>query len=217
MAADKPKNKELKTGKLEKEIQQQERKPMDLEITYPHLNKKALRTGKFKRITNWSLLGSAAVTGIVNLCVGGKPWCFIVIVSIWVFWLNFLSKPLIENTVIGRLSQLLTSVSILLIVIDLIYGNGFYPFVVPIVVFSFLIALAAIFFFGFKKQKRNVMPMIWVSLSALLITGVSALGAYPFSWPIIVLGSLGLAFFLFCIICFREPLQRELSKRFHVK
>lgn len=156
------------------------------------------------------------ISAVVNISTGGKAWSLIVVAGAWMFWLNIVKKPLIENSAANRLSQLLLSSCATLMVIDLIYGSGFMHLVLPILMFSMLIILGAIFFLNFRKQRRNLMPLYYMVGGAGLTVLGAFIGILRFNWATIVLAGISAFYLAISIIWFRAPLLTELKKRFHV-
>lgn len=132
-------------------------------------------------------------------------------------WLNLVKKPLVENSAANRLAQLLISACALLLVIDIVHGHGFMHLVLPILLFSTLIILGAIFFLNFRKQRRNLMPLYYMVGGAILAVIGAFIGIMQMTWATKVLGGISAGYLVISIIWFRKPLFTELKKRFHVK
>lgn len=192
---------------------------MDINKSYPKISKRLFVVQKIRRLLAYIFLISSLICVFLNLVSGGQAWSIIVICAEWLFWTNILSRPLIENNVHGRISQLVWSACILLVLIDLFFSTesflGWAPFVILIIYFSLMILLSIIFFSSFSKQKRNLMPLFWLIAGSLIINIFSFSGLIAIKWPTIALGSMSIVFLAVGIVWLRKPLIYELKKRFH--
>ncbi len=190
---------------------------MDIEYIYPRIKKRKRFWDMVRYITRWVFIAMAYAAPIVNIAVGGKPWCLIVIWSLWLAWWVIFSPPLVEFNRISHTSTSLVYTCILLILIDTIYSFGWGSFVIPIVAFGTLVLIGVLFLSDITKQRQNIMPMVWLITASLLGIIASLIGWPKMNWPMITLGSTALALLMVCVVILRKDLLKELEKRFHIK
>lgn len=190
---------------------------MKYKIAYPKPKKKLTLKIEWRWTILALLWAGVITTGIVNLATGGKPWSLVVIGGEYLFYRIILRQPLVENSKIGKLTDAILSTCLYLILIDIIYGDGWSVSVVPILTFSLLIIQGVVFFSFYRRQRKNFMPIYWVSIGGLVAI-ISALIGFPkINWPIIVLGSIAFAILIISVIALRKPIWTELKKKFHTK
>ncbi len=189
---------------------------MDIEYIYPRVQKRKRFWDRFRFIARCCFMAAAYAAPIVNLCLGGRLWCLIVLWSLWLAW-GLISPPLVEHNRISQTARLLFNVCVLLIIIDTVYSHGWGSFVIPIVCFGTLVLLGVLFLSDLTKQRQNVMPMVWLIIASLLGIISSLIGWPKMNWPMIALGSTAFALLIVCVGILRKDLLTELKKRFHVK
>lgn len=189
---------------------------VEVTITYPKLRKKIINEHRIKSIFFWSFLLIGLACGIVNLCVGGKAWSVVVIWSLRLIWSCTITRPLVENHWMGRTTHFIVSICALLVLIDVLLAPGWAGFVVPIIGFGLLIALAAIFFSNLPRRRQNVLVMFWVSLAGIAAFLCAVFGWISLNWPMIVLGSVAPSMLIASIAVLRRQFFIELGKRFHI-
>lgn len=153
---------------------------------------------------------------IVNLSTGGMPWSLIVIGGLCVAWVAFVYRPLVENTLIKKLSDVTIAVCFYLFLVDAILQQGWSNIVVPIVFFSDLVLIGFIFLVFFKKQKRSFMPLFELILGGLIAILLSLTGVQTLNWPRIVVGSVSLGLLVLSVALFPKDMVRELRKKLHL-
>lgn len=190
---------------------------MKVDMTYPVPPKKQRWFERLRSIMRWVFVSAAIVCPVVNIWIGGKAWCVVVLWAMWSVWKAFLSPDMVELNLISQTVKALLYSVILLALIDMCLASGWALFVIPIVSFGALIVTAVFFFSDMNRQRQNTMPMIWLTLFSLVAFVASFSGWPVMNWPMMVLG--GVALFLSCIglIAFRKALLLELKKRFHIK
>lgn len=193
---------------------------MDFTVVYPKLEPKA-GAGVIWRRTIWTLLLVGCIAcGIVNLCLGGRPWFLYILGGSVVFWAVFLYRPLVEYSFIRKLSVILCAACAYLVLIDWMGKSVHWSkFVVPVVFFSMFVFLLGFFFARFKQQKNNLMPVYWIFLLSIASVITVACGAFSMTmtWPIIIIASLDGVMLILSFIFFRVPLAREFAKKFHLE
>lgn len=193
---------------------------MDFIAVYPKIEPRLNLKLLFRKFSSLSLFLSCLVCGIVNLCVGKTPWSLYVFGGVLVFWAIFLYHPLVEYSLIRKITTVLLCVCAYLICIDWL-GHGYHwsLLVVPIILFSVFFLTIVIFFLSFKKQKHNIFPLYQIFLLSLvaILCAACNLFSLTFSWPMIVLSALDGLLLILTLFFFRTPLLREFRKKFHNK
>lgn len=189
---------------------------MEFEIIYPVLPPRSLFYERARRVILSIYAIAFAACGIINLCVGGYPWSLIVFGGQWLFWISVVERPLVEFTFLSKFSAILINVCIFLVIVDVIIGNGFSLFVVPIICFSILIVQALVFLIGFKRQKGNLMPVMMMTVVGLIALALAHVGVLEMRWPTMVLGSISIFMIVFSLGVFFRPLRLEVTKKFNV-
>lgn len=188
---------------------------MKIEVVYPNNNLK-IKKPLLQKIIFIAFLITAVTCGIINIVIGGRAWSLCVIGAEILFWIIFVHKPVIENTVIGKISVAVLSVCAYLILLDVIYDNSWTLQAVPFIYFNILIINSIIFFFGFKRQKRNLLPLFFLVILSLAFFIASIAGALKTSMQVIILGSAALSITVSGFLLFKEQIKLELKKKFHM-
>ena len=175
----------------------------------------------FFRRNRQDLLRSAFVLAayaclIINLLTGGVPWSLIVFGGLCVVWIAFIYRPLVEHTLIKKLSDISIVVCLYLFLLDAILQHGWSDFVVSIVFFSDLVLIGLIYLVFFKKQKRNFLPLYELIFAGLIAVLLSLTGLQAWSWPRIVVGGVSLGLLAIGVVLFPKDILQELRKKFHV-
>lgn len=179
------------------------------------------KSNSFFKRNRQDLLRSAFLTVayaclIINLLTGGMPWSLIAIGGLGVAWIAFVYRPMVENTLIKKLSDVSIAVCLYLFLLDAILKQGWSGFVVPIVFFSDLLLIGFIYLAFFKKQKRNFMPLFELVLAGIIAILLSLTGILrgP-NWPQIVMGSVSLGLLVLSVLLFPKDVLREFHKKIH--
>ena len=175
---------------------------MKIENDYPKIKSKVNKFLIFRRITLILFLISIIVCLIVNLSIGGKKWVYHVILGEIIFYYAFLNKPLIDNTLVKRISIVLMIVCIYLYVIDWIDHTSWSYFVINIILFSMILFQLLLFL---------------TAIGSIIFCILAITKVFKINWAVIVFGSLGLASLLMLLIFYREMITSELKKYFSVK
>jgi len=191
---------------------------IDIEVhrIYPDCASKGFFRRNRQDLLRSAFLLAAYTCLTINLFTGGVPWSLIVIGGLWVAWVAFVYKPLVENTLIKKLSDVSIMVCLYLFLLDAILQQGWSNIVVPIVFFSDLVLIGFIFLVFFKKQKRNFMPLYELILGGLVAILLSLTGAQTLNWPRIVVGSVSLGLLVLSVVLFPKDMSRELRKKLHL-
>lgn len=136
--------------------------------------------------------------------------------SMWFTWTSFVSRPLVENSLISQATRFLLNSCILLVLIQVFLNGSLVNFVIPIVCFGVLVFLGIIFFMDISKQKQNIMPMLFVIGGSLAVIICAFIGWLSLNWPTIALGSTAFAMLVASMVILRRQFFTELKKRFHI-
>lgn len=156
---------------------------------------------------------------IVNICVGGKPWCLYPLGAEFLFWLAFVAQAPIEARFMYRVFGVMLTLSLYLTLIDVLDGKLSWSLslVVPILGFSGMIFMGSYILVFRKKQACSLTLVFFFILCSLVAILLGIVGVYSVSWPLIVLGSCALAVLIFTVALYRSEIIRELKKRFHTR
>lgn len=188
---------------------------MQVHPTYPPRPSHSFLRRNRQDILRSLFLFSGYTCLIINLLTGGGPWSLIVIGGLCVFWIAFLYRPLVEHTLIKKLSDISIVVCLYLFLLDSILQEGWSVYVVPIVFFSDLIFIGGIFLLFFQKQKRNFMPLFELIVSGLVASLLGILGFAHISWALIVVGGVSLVLVVLSFAIFPKEILLEMKKKMH--
>lgn len=191
---------------------------MKVNITYPHIEKKKVQRQDIISFARWPFWLAAFICVAVNIATGGPAWALIALWSFWIVWSFVFSPELVEYNRISFWIRFITSSSIMLILIDLLFPTGWSIEVVPIVCFMGLIVAGVLFFTDLDRQKQNMMPMLMLIMLSLLSSLIGMLLWKEESrWALFVLGAIASVLLIACFTALGGGLMRELKKRFHTK
>lgn len=189
---------------------------MQVHRTYPEHKERSFLKRNRQDILRTAFVLSGYTCLLINLLTGGIPWSLIVIGGLCVVWIAFIYRPLVENTLIKKLSDVSIVVCLYLFLLNAILHHGWSDFVVPTVLFGNLIGIGVYYLLFFKKQKRNFMPLLELTLGALISVLCTLVGFRTLNWPQIVLGSVSLGLILLVGALFPKAIIKELQKKLHV-
>ena len=152
----------------------------------------------------------------INLFAGGMPWSLIVIGGLGVIWIAFIYRPLVENTLIKKLTDVTIVVCLYLLLLDMVLGGEWSTLVVPIVLFADLAAIGSFYLLFFKKEKRNFMPLFELLLGGLIVVLLTLATDHTLGWPLIVLGSVSFGMLVLSFILFPKQIALEIRKKLHI-
>ncbi len=190
---------------------------MKIENDYPEIKAKINRFLLIRKIILLIFLVSIITVVIVNLSVGGKLWMLYVIGGEIIFYFAFINYPLIDNSLVKRVTVTLFLICAYLYLIDFINNTKWSYFVISIVAFSIILIQLLIFFLGINYQKKKLIPLFLTSIGSLTYCILSIFKVVKINWAIIVLGSLSLAALLILFIFYYKSVTIELKKYFNLK
>lgn len=190
---------------------------MKVNITYPKQTKKKLFIASFSSTARWIMLAAAYACVIINIATGGKAWSVVVLWGLWFVWSFVFSPNMVEFNRISQTTKLMVYTCIMLILINNLLSPGWAMFVVPIICFAGVFINGVFFLTNIKRQRQNLMPMIW-AIAIALIAIIAALAGWPeMNWPIIALGSTGFALLAVSVGVLGKDILIEFVKRFSIK
>ena len=164
---------------------------MNIENDYPIIKKRINRFFKIRKIILIIYVIALITSLIVNLSVGGRLWFIYVLGGEIITYHAFLSKPLIDNDLIKRVSILLLCIVIYLYLIDLVNTTNWSYIVINIISFSLIILQFIFFFINYENHKNKIILMLITDLVSVILFILSLFNVLPLNWAVIVMGSLG--------------------------
>lgn len=192
-------------------------KIMKVENNYPKIKKEVDKFLIFRRIMLIIFLVSIITCSIVNLSVGGKKWMFYVLGGEIIFYFAILNKPLIDNTLIKRITIVIMIVCAYLYMIDIIEETSFSYFVINIILFSIIIFQLILFLSEFKLQRKKFIPLFFTATGAIIFCILALTKVVELNWPIIVLGGVGLLSIIILLVFYHKRVIKDLTKYFSIK
>ena len=169
-------------------------------------------------ILRWPFLFVSIAAIAVNIAVEGPLWGVIAVLTLYVVWRLILSPDLVEYNRMSQSIKIVTWVSILLALIDILLVHSFALFVIPIVCFSGLVVSIVLFFTNIQTQKHNMLPLILFEVVSIIgSTIVLCLWKNVNNWPYIVLLSLSVLSLLSMVIVLGRDFRIEIKRRFHIQ
>ncbi|MBP3359637.1 MAG: hypothetical protein J6N52_02185 [Clostridia bacterium] len=191
---------------------------MEIKITYPHIERRGLKRRQFLGAIEWLILFAAFVCPIINIAVGGKAWSIIVLMSLYMIHTLILSPDLVEYNRISQFIKFIICLCILLVLIDVFLHPGWVAFATSVICCCGLIVSGTLFFTDFRRQKKNMFPMLlFVAFSIIrAIVGI-CLFAGEVRASFILMEVLSLILLLMFAVTLGNDFIRELHCRFHIR
>lgn len=191
---------------------------MHVKQTYPSVKKGSKNRRRMLSILRWPFLFVSIAAIAVNIAVEGPLWGVIAVLTLYVVWRLILSPDLVEYNRMSQSIKIVTWVSILLALIDILLVHSFALFVIPIVCFSGLVVSIVLFFTNIQTQKHNMLPLILFEVVSIIgSTIVLCLWKNVNNWPYIVLLSLSVLSLLSMVIVLGRDFRIEIKRRFHIQ
>ena len=190
--------------------------PMQVHVTYPALTPHSFWRRNSRELIRGAFVMLGYACGLINLLTGGTPWALAAIGGLVVFWVAVLYKPLVENTVIKKITDVGCVVCLYLFLLDWIFGGNWSGFVAPIVFFADLIIAGTYILAYFKKEKRNFLPLFELSLAGLVAIFCGLVGWSRLDWPLVVVGSVSLGLVVLTVALHLQVIWVEFCKKIHM-
>lgn len=190
---------------------------MNMENDYPKIQKRVNKFLLIRRILVVIFIISFLVSLIINLSVGGKLWCMYVFFGELLLYFAFLSKPLIDNVLVKRISILLLIIIVYLYTIDKINDTNWSIIVIDILCFSLLILQLVFFFLDYTYYKNKIIIMFLTSVFSCVFCLLGILKLISINWALIVTGGIGLLNLLVLLTFYFKYTVLELKKYFSLK
>ena len=190
---------------------------MKIENDYPKIKKSVNKFLIFRKVILIIFLISIVSSTIINLSIGGKMWMLYVIGGEIIFYFAFLNKPLIDNTLVKRITIIVLIACAYLYLINIIEDEHWSYFVINIICFSLIIIQLILLLIERKLQNGKFIPIFVCSICSVIFCLLAVTKVVKINWPIIVLGSLGLFVLLILFIFYRKPIINELKRYYSIK
>lgn len=189
---------------------------MQINITYPKPQKRKSHRSIVIDITKDLFLLTAIMCAAINIWAGGKAWSVIVIWALFMIWTMFVSPDMIEYNRISQFTKAIVQSCVMLVLIGVFITSGWVSNVVSIICFGSLIAVCLLLYTDFERQRRNLLPVILLSVLSLIISAVlMIISKEAISWQIPVTCVLSFAVLAACMKTMRGNIKSELKKMFH--
>jgi len=188
---------------------------MIVENDYPRIKKKISKFLLARKILLVVFVVALIASFIVNLSVGGKPWSLYVLFAELIIYFAFLSRPLIDNAIIKRISILAGLIIAYLYVIDRINETDWSYIVIDILAFSLLIVQLILFFINYEYHKNKIIIVLLTSLASCVFCLLAIAGAIHINWAIIVTGAVGLFNIIILFTFYFKTTILEIRKYFN--
>lgn len=189
---------------------------LQINKTYPKPQKRKSHRSIIIGITKDIFLLSALLCAALNIWSGGKAWSVIVIWALFMIWTMFVSPDMIEYNRISQFTKAIVQSCVMLVLIDVFITSGWVSNVVSIICFGSLIAVCLLLYTDFERQRRNLLPVILLSVLSLITSAVlMIISKETVSWQIPVTGILSFAVLAACMKTMRGNIKSELKKMFH--
>lgn len=152
---------------------------MNPKIIYPIPTRQNMFYKRTRMIALFTFILASLVCVILNIIFKGKPWCLIVLWSLFSIWQLVFSLKLVEYSVFSHLSSIFIYVIVLLWIIDTFIAPGWASTVIPIVFFAAMLLMFIIYFATYDRKHRH--------LFSIMLLGISSIVSIPLftnSWPI---------------------------------
>lgn len=189
---------------------------MQVHVTYPELTPHSFWRRNRRELMRGLFAFVAYACGLVNIAIGGRPWALAAIGGLLVLWIMFFYRPLVENTVIKKLTDVGGAVCLYLFLLDGIFGGNWSGFVAPIVFFADLTIAGTYFLAYFNKEKRNFLPLFELTLAGFVAIFCGLVGWRKLDWPLIVVGSVSLALVVLTAALHWKEIRVEFGKKMHL-
>ena len=190
---------------------------MKRELCYPRYRAFSRAGQRGRRTLLIVFAAGFLITLIVNLAVGGPAFCLVVLLSECVFWIAFAYRPLVENSVVTKVTDVAIATCVLLMIVNWVTGGTWSDAVVGWIVFALMILVGCAFLLGLHTRKVDMMPLFWMILGSIAVEASVLLGLIEFTWPALIACFIAVFFTVLGIIFYREALFSELKKRFHTR
>ena len=190
---------------------------MIIKHSYPNIKKELNIFFFLKYLYSIIALISVITCLTINIIIGGKAWVLYVIGGEIIFYYIFFRKDLIDNTILKKILQVFIAICIYLKIIDIINNTNWSWFVDSIILFTLLIIQTLVYLIGIRIHKRKIIPLIGFAICCVFIFLLSLIKIINLTWPIIVLGVLGLIVIITLFTFFHKTTISELKKYFNTR
>lgn len=183
---------------------------------YPFIETQQLIKNDIRRWSFFCLIGALGICGIVNLCLGGRPWVLLVAIGEYIIFTAFLSKESIESTILKRLVSIMYAVLAILLV-SAWWGSKNMHVGFPMTTFGMLCLCGAIYLWRYRNNRTSPLPLLIFLVTSMLDSLTGIFLPWGLNWPRIVLLSTSVFLILLTLVLFRKAIVVEMRKRFSVR
>ncbi len=161
------------------------------------------------------LAAGCGISVLVNALVGGLPWSLYVLLASYMLYAIFLSRELVEASVLQMLASVVNLACLFLSLVSAVAGGSraLTQIAMPITYAGMLVVQGLIFFVGFKQQQKNLMPFLNALGTAVGVVIFSLLGVPGVAWAQITLAAVALVLVALACFGFGGFILPELQKR----
>ena len=152
---------------------------------------------------------------IVNVAVGGFPWCLYVFTGEFIFYVAFMHQDPADESFLQRFFRTSTLVCALLLLIEHLQSGSRWAsgVAVPMTYLGMLCVSSLLYFLQFGKQKQNLLPYFEMVLGAVAVAILHWQMSPGPHWPGIALISYAGAMVVLPALLLRRPLWLEVRKK----
>lgn len=181
---------------------------------YPSTMKAAGRAALLRRWIFWGLVASCALCVMLNALIGGFPWCLYVLLSSYVFYGVFVSRSLVDASVIGKLLTSVVSASALLLLVQFLGGGQWATQIaVPMVLLGGVIVGMLLYMPKRPLQRPYIAPLFLLILVGIAFPVAAMVVTGRLHWAHISLLATSLAACVVSGVWLRTPIWQELKKK----
>ncbi len=185
---------------------------------YPLKMKPAGVPARLRRWIFWTLLASCALCAMLNLLIGGFPWCLYVLLSAYIFYGVFVTQSLVDASIMGKLWAMILSASALLLLIGYLEGGQWaLKTVVPMVLFGGVCTGTALYLPKQLTQRPYLFPYFSLLLAGILFPVTVMTIAGHANWACVVLFCASNMICILLSVFHRASILQELRKKTSTK
>ena len=141
---------------------------MNIKVIYPLIKKQNHFYQNLRYIIRLVFLIASLICILLNVIFKGPAWSLVVIWSLISIWNIVFSLKLVEYSIFSHLIEVVFHIIVLLFLINKVFNLVFAEYVIPIVLFGFLLALFIIYYVAYDKRDRNIISILSLGLIHLV-------------------------------------------------
>lgn len=152
---------------------------MNPKIIYPIPARQNMFYKRMRVFAFISFISASLICVLLNIILKGKPWCLIVLWSLYSIWQLVFSLKLVEYSIFSHIISIFIHVIVLLWIIDTFIAPGWAATVIPIVFFAAMLIMFIFYFATYNRKQRHL-----VSIMFLGICSIASIPLFTNTWPI---------------------------------